>query len=84
MPEAVAAVVLSLRSADLGPDLHRLTMPILNIVAGRSPFVDAAQHPILAERAANCTQLDFPQAKHRVFLTEAEACAQALQSRLTE
>ena len=84
MPEAVAAVVLSLRSADLGPDLHRLTMPILNIVAGRSPFVDAAQHPILAERAASCTQLDFPQAKHRVFLTEAEACAQALQSRLTD
>ena len=84
MPEAVAAVVLSLRAADLGPDLHRLTMPILNMVAGRSPFVDAAQHPILAERAPNCRQLDFPQAKHRVFLTEAAACADALKARLAE
>ena len=83
LPEAVAAVVLSLGAADLGPDLHHLTMPILNIVAGRSPFVDAAQHPILAKRAANCTQLNFAQAKHRVFLTEAEACAKALQARLT-
>ena len=82
MPEAVTAVVLSLQAADLGPDLHRLTMPILNIVAGRSPFVDTAQHPILAERAPNCTQLNFPQAKHRVFLTEATACADALKARL--
>jgi pimeloyl-ACP methyl ester carboxylesterase len=84
LPEAVAAVVLSLQAADLGPDLHRLTMPLLNIVAGRSPFVDGAQHPILAERAADCTQLDFPMAKHRVFLTEAAACADALQARLSD
>lgn len=82
-PEVVAALVLSLRAADLGPDLDKLTMPVLNIVARLSPFVDLAQHEELARRLPDYRQLDFPETKHRVFLTQAKPCAEALADHLT-
>ncbi len=77
-PEVVSALVLCLRAADLGPDLAKLTMPVLNLVAHRSPFVDLAQHAELRQRLPDYRQVDFHEAKHRLFLTRADACVDAL------
>ncbi|MGZ0189590.1 MAG: alpha/beta fold hydrolase [Alphaproteobacteria bacterium] len=74
-PEVVIGIVLSLRQANLGPDLEKLTMPILNLVAGQSPFVDTAQHGELGRHVPNYRQVDFPLAKHRLFMTHAADCA---------
>lgn len=83
-PEVVAALVTSIRAVDLGPDLERLRMPILNLVAGRSPFVDAAQHDELQRRAADCIRVDFPKAKHRLFMARADNCVDAWIARFGE
>lgn len=76
-PQVVSAIVKCLRAADLGPDLDRLTMPVLNLTAHRSPFVDMAQHAELARRLPRYVQVDFRAAKHRLFLTRADACVDA-------
>jgi 3-oxoadipate enol-lactonase len=76
MPEAAAALVTTLRKADLGPKLDQLTMPVLNFVAQKSPFVDLEQARILKERLPNYLEAPFPDAKHRLFLSNPEPCCE--------
>ena len=74
MPEAAAALVTTLRNADLGEKLDLLTMPVLNFVAQKSPFVDLEQARILKERLPNYREAAFADAKHRLFLSNPDVC----------
>ena len=79
MPEAAAALVTTLRNADLGEKLDLLKMPVLNFVAQKSPFVDLEQARILKERLPNYREAAFADAKHRLFLSNPDACCDIFQ-----
>lgn len=79
-PEVIIAIVRCLRGLDLTEALPRIQAPVLNLVARQSPFVAAEQHRILRDTLERCEQVDYWDARHRLFLTHADLCATDLQS----
>jgi 3-oxoadipate enol-lactonase len=79
VPAAVIeSIARRLRGVDLRGDLPRINAPVLNLVAKGSPFVADEQNDRLRELVPTSEQVDYWDARHRVFITHAESCTDEL------
>jgi pimeloyl-ACP methyl ester carboxylesterase len=79
-PDTVLALLATLVGTDLSADLPDMAVPTLLMHPDSSPFIDVPTMADLYARLSNAQMRIFPDAKHGLPFSHAEACSQTMRA----